>query len=96
MDVHPDTTSANAPLIAYNSGSVSPEGLEHGQVGLAEIADTGYVRVSVDCEKVEVGDAPGVPFHIREDEEVVRNIKELGCFSCACEDILDPEGGVSL
>jgi hypothetical protein len=54
MDVHPDTTSVNAPLIAYNSGSVSSEGLEHGQMGLAEIADTGYVRVSVDCEKVEV------------------------------------------
>jgi len=96
MDVHPDATRANAPVIVYNSGSVSPEGLEHGQVrGLSEIADTGYVRVSVECEEVECGNVSSVPFHVGEDEEVRGSIKDLGCFGCSREDILDPEGRVS-
>lgn len=75
MDVHPDTTTADTPLILHNSPSISPEVLEHFQVRLfAEIAHAVYVRVCINCEEVEVGDIGCVPLHVGKDEKVRRGI----------------------
>jgi hypothetical protein len=97
MDVHPDTTTANTPLILHNSPSISLEFLEHSQVRLlAEIAHAMHVRVRIKCEKVEGRDVGCVPFHVGKDEEVWRGIQDIGCFGGTCEDVLDPGDGVSL
>jgi hypothetical protein len=97
MDVHPDATTTDTPLILHNSPSISPEVLEHAQVRLlAEIAHAVYVRVRIECEQVEGRDIGCVPFHVGKNEEVRRGIQDIGCFSGTYEDVLDPGDEVSL